>query len=382
MTILTYIYLSEYGIRQATATLLTNYKTVTVDPQKFGITEIWRCRNSGASDVKSANVACGESAINTQVTKIDTEILYIRNNLSVVFACHKTFWVSHGASPKYSVVRLRLIDGGHCQLFIQVERSKITRVTRLTAHCYVTVATQIPIFEACNVPSEAAPVRVSSCHRSSLIAPYTAVMIPASIDLVDGFGIWIQYECWAMPDLLWFYTCWFIPQMGFGRFMVMWKTMAGPSMIFCFIIWNLVRSVSTRAAPSFLYVWNIHCLAMPWANTDILNISMCSSLTTLIQHIRLLEMREEWIIGSIEGYGRFSWMSINSYKKVTNVYPKSLEKRSMYGARRQQIGHTHTFQGSCGNGLIRIHFFDDVNHRARLKSQMLYNVRFEIRIIF
>ena len=116
MTIFTYIYLSKYGIRHATTTLLTKYKTVTLDPQKFGITEIRRCRNSGVSDVKSANTACGESAIYTQVTKIDTEMLYIRNYLSVVFACHKTVWVSHGASSKDSVVRLRLIAGGHQEL--------------------------------------------------------------------------------------------------------------------------------------------------------------------------------------------------------------------------------------------------------------------------
>ena len=105
--------------------------------------EILRCRNSWVNDVKSANVACGESAIYTQVTKIDTEILYIRNSLSVVFACHKTVWVSHGASPKDSVVWLRLIAGGHCQLFIQVEHSKLTRVTRLTTHYDAIVATQI-----------------------------------------------------------------------------------------------------------------------------------------------------------------------------------------------------------------------------------------------
>ena len=107
-TILICIHLPEYGIRQATTTLWTSYKIVTVDPQKFGITEIRRCRNSGVSDVKSANAACGESIIDTYVTKIESEILYIRNNLSVVFACYKTVWVSHGASPNNSVVRLRL----------------------------------------------------------------------------------------------------------------------------------------------------------------------------------------------------------------------------------------------------------------------------------
>ena len=142
-TILICIHLPEYGIRQATTTLWTSYKIVTVDPQKFGITEIRRCRNSGVNDVKSANAACGESTIDTYVTKIESEILYIRNNLSVVFACYKTVWVSHGASPNNSVVRLRLTAGSQCALFIQVERSKITRVTRLTTHCDVTVATQI-----------------------------------------------------------------------------------------------------------------------------------------------------------------------------------------------------------------------------------------------
>ena len=141
-SILICIHLPEYGIRQATTTLWTSYKIFTVDPQKFGITEIRRCRNSGVSDVKSANAACGESTIDTYVTKIESEILYIRNNLSVVFACYKTVWVSHGASPNNSVVWLRLMNGSHCALFIQVERSKITRVTRLTTHCDVTVATQ------------------------------------------------------------------------------------------------------------------------------------------------------------------------------------------------------------------------------------------------
>ena len=142
-TILICIHLPEYGIRQATTTLWTSYKIVTVDPQKFGTTEILRCRNSGVSDVKSANAAYGESTIDTDVTKLRSEILYIRNNLLVVFACHKTVWVSHGASPNNSVVRLRLTAGRHCALFIQVKRSKITRVTRLTTHCDVTVATQI-----------------------------------------------------------------------------------------------------------------------------------------------------------------------------------------------------------------------------------------------
>ena len=142
-TILICIHLPEYGIRQATTTLWTSYKIVTVDPQKFGITEIRRCRNSGVSDVKSANAACSESTIDTYVTKIESEILYIRNNLLVVFACHKIVWVSHGTRPNYSAVRLRLTAGSQCALFIQVERSKITRVTRLTTHCDVTVATQI-----------------------------------------------------------------------------------------------------------------------------------------------------------------------------------------------------------------------------------------------
>ena len=142
-TILICIHLPEYGIRQATTTLWTSYKIVTVDPQKFGITEIRRCRNSGVSDVKSASAACGESTIDTDVTKLRSEILYIRNNLLVVFACHKIVWVSHGTRPNYSAVRLRLTAGKQCALFIQVERSKITRVTRLTTHCDVTVATQI-----------------------------------------------------------------------------------------------------------------------------------------------------------------------------------------------------------------------------------------------
>ena len=93
--------------------------------------------------MKSANAACGESIIDTYVTKIESESLYIRNNLSVVFACHKTVCVSHGASPNNSVVRIRLTSGSHCALFIQVERSKITRVTRLTTHYDATVATQI-----------------------------------------------------------------------------------------------------------------------------------------------------------------------------------------------------------------------------------------------
>ena len=141
--ILICIHLPEYGIRQPTTTLWTSYKIVTVYRQKFGITENRRCRNSGVSDVKSTNAACGGSTIDTYVTKIESETLYIRNSLSVVFACHKPVWVSHGVSPNNSVVRLRLMNGSHCALFIQVERSKITRVTRLTTHCDVTVATQI-----------------------------------------------------------------------------------------------------------------------------------------------------------------------------------------------------------------------------------------------
>ena len=140
-TILICIDLPEYGFRQATTTWSINYKIITVDPQKFGITEIRRCRNAGVSDVKSANAACGESTIDTYVTKIESEILFIRNNLLVVFACHKAILVSHGASPNDLVVRLRLI--GHYELFIKVERSIITRVNRLTTYCDITVSTQI-----------------------------------------------------------------------------------------------------------------------------------------------------------------------------------------------------------------------------------------------
>ena len=48
-----------------------------------------------------------------------------------------------GTSPISSVVRLRFLTHGHFQLFVWVKRCKSTRVTLLTLHCDVTVATQI-----------------------------------------------------------------------------------------------------------------------------------------------------------------------------------------------------------------------------------------------
>ena len=49
----------------------------------------------------------------------------------------------NGASWKDSDVRRRLVACDHYELFIQVERSKTTRVAKLITHCDVTVATQI-----------------------------------------------------------------------------------------------------------------------------------------------------------------------------------------------------------------------------------------------